>query len=299
METQATVKEHVVPKFYWKKFSDDKGFLCVYDRIKQVFFPTTPDDFLYRKNAYETKWENADERWGDFVLHNHLEKEFGKRENCFNALLEKALERCARGNNKECILDVSEKELFAEMVSNIYLRNPDVMRALFPDGSDYRTMELYEGVATLFDICGWGSPESLFEHAEKEGIFALQLEDSPIRVMMRDLQKMSLTFYTTKKVRFMTSSKPVLIKSEKQRMYIVFPMSPHVVALFTDNERFASIDNTTREIEDSDAIRINQLRFLSEPNEEQYLVARDRHSFDGLPYVESTITNMALEAHII
>lgn len=65
--------QHFVPKFYLENFSKD-GSLFVYDRKESRFFKSTPEKMCKQKYIYETAWEFANPKLGNYVLFNQLEK---------------------------------------------------------------------------------------------------------------------------------------------------------------------------------------------------------------------------------
>ncbi len=104
LQIQNTVKEHYVPQFYLKNFADDNGLLHIYDFKKKKIFTQSAKNICYENNLYETKWENSNPKFGEFVLQNHIENIFCKYEGEFSKVLSKILLTCTPSQNLRTLI---------------------------------------------------------------------------------------------------------------------------------------------------------------------------------------------------
>lgn len=128
---QKTVKEHYVPQFYLRNFVDENGLLHIYDFKQDKFFKQSSRNVCYESNLYETKWENAHPKLGEFVLPNHIEKLFCEYEGEFSKVLTTILHICCSSQNPNAlILQGNERNMFFRFIVNMIVRNPENMEAL-------------------------------------------------------------------------------------------------------------------------------------------------------------------------
>ena len=105
-----TKKQHYVPRYYLKNFTDRNGFLHVYQRDKLRFNKSRPEDICYKDFLYETRWEDADPRLGEFILPNQIEKSLSELESSHNALLKKIIMITCDPHNKNALICNSDEK---------------------------------------------------------------------------------------------------------------------------------------------------------------------------------------------
>ena len=128
-------REHFVPQFYLKSFTDNNGLLHVFDRKEDTYFTCKPENICLERNLYETEWENANEKLGKFVLQNSIEDNFAVAEERYSNILKKLLSVCIKDQNPNAIITVtSERKVLISFIVNLYLRNPWTMKELDVDG---------------------------------------------------------------------------------------------------------------------------------------------------------------------
>lgn len=69
-----TKRQHYIPQFYLDNFANSSGKLWIYDRLKENIFASSSRDIACENYLYETRWEDANPKLGDFVLPNQIEK---------------------------------------------------------------------------------------------------------------------------------------------------------------------------------------------------------------------------------
>lgn len=126
-----TVKQHFVPQFYLKEFTDSNEFIHIFNFETQKYHKSRPKDFCYQKNLYETQWENANSELGEYVLQNDIEKIFSNYEGKYAEFLKRLKNICTRSQNPNAIiLNAKEKNIFYSFVVNFIVRNPESMNLL-------------------------------------------------------------------------------------------------------------------------------------------------------------------------
>lgn len=165
-----TKKQHYIPQFYLNNFTNDSGKLWVYDRLNRKFFASSPRDIASEKYLYETRWEDANPKLGDFVLPNQIENKFAEQEREYSKLLQKIVSICANpqnGNALVCTKD--EKESMAGFVSNVLLRNPWSMKQADLDCVTDGIMDVEEikAIDTMLQLMEFGGTESLVKFSSK------------------------------------------------------------------------------------------------------------------------------------
>ena len=178
---QNTVKEHYVPQFYLRNFADENGLLHMYDFKQNKYFTQIPKNICYENNLYETKWENANPKLGEFVLPNHIEKTFCKYEGEFSKVLTTILHICCSSQNLNAlILQGNERNMFFRFIVNMIVRNPENMEALAlnklePDDIDNDEIKQ---IRTMLDDMGFGGADSICLAAKKKAMLTDEFENS-------------------------------------------------------------------------------------------------------------------------
>ena len=168
---QKTVKEHYVSQFYLRNFADENGLLHIYDFKQNKLFTQSPKNVCYGNNLYETKWENANPKLGEFVLQNHIEKLFCEYEGEFSKVLTKILQVCCPSQNPNAlILHENERNIFFQFVVNMIVRNPENMEALALnklEQDDINNDEVKQ-IRAMLDDMGFGRADSIYLAAKKK-----------------------------------------------------------------------------------------------------------------------------------
>lgn len=237
---QNTVKEHYVPQFYLKNFADENGLLHIYDLRQEKFFTQSPKNVCYEKNLYETKWENANPELGEFVLHNHIEKNFCKDEADFSKILTQILTFCSTSPNPNVlILQENQRDLFFRFIVNMIVCNPENMggldlNRLEPDDIDNKEIKQ---IRSMLDDMGLFGTDSICLAAKKKAMLTDEFENSFTQKCLEALKRLNYTFFYAQTNEFITSNIPVcvgddstIIEDDKTCVYLA--LSPKVAVLF-------------------------------------------------------------------
>lgn len=233
---QNTVKEHYVPQFYLKNFTNEKGLLYVYDLVRKALFTQKPKNICYEKNLYETKWENANPKLGNFVLQNDIEKTFCGYESDYARVLTKILKVCSPYQNPNAlILHKNEKDIFFRFVVNLIVRHPHNMDELSLNEIDENN-DVISRIRSLLDDMGLGGTESLCYAVNKKVMLTYEFENSFPYACLEALRKLDYTFFYAEKGCFITSDSPVcvgddpiVVDDDKTSIYLA--LSPKVAVI--------------------------------------------------------------------
>lgn len=234
------VREHYVPQFYLKKFTDDNGLLHIYNFDQKKFYTQIPQNICYESNLYETEWEDANPKLGKYVLPNDIENTFCEYEGEFAKLLQTICHVCTSDQNANAlILHGKEKEILRRFVINLMFRNPINMDslALSELSDEEKNSDGMSLVRSILDGMGFGGAESFYLAVIKKAMLTYEMEDSLPQVYVEKLSKISFSFlYATNSV-FITSDIPVCFGydctiPDEDKTCLYLALSPKVAVLF-------------------------------------------------------------------
>lgn len=261
MENDNRKQQHIVPKFYLEKFCDKSGHFSVYEHIHRRFFPSSPRKFCKEGYVYETKWENANPMLGQYVLPYSIEKAFSEKEIQFSQLLNDTLKRCSDVNCKrQLICNTEEKQLLAEFVVNLYLRNPLVFQHIIQEDypiEELRSLEICKQTDALFKSLKLGCPDALIKHSVKQGMFDTSIDGSPAAFTLNQLTNLHPIFLRSNGANFITSSRPVIWIDVRNNMgqdigsEVSVPLSPNILLIYTGDPKCRSMRNRLFDLEES------------------------------------------------
>lgn len=206
------VKEHYVPQFYLRGFTDNNGLLHVYNLNQKKFYTQIPKNICFEKNLYETEWKDANPKLGKYVLVNSIENEFCRYENEFAELVRTITNVCtSKQNQNALILHGEEKEVLCRFVVNLMLRNPSNMEllALSDIPKDVKRSDGFLLFKDIMKKMGLGGAESIYLAAQKKAMLTEELESSFPKVYAEYLKNICFTFFYAEDGNFVTSDVPV------------------------------------------------------------------------------------------
>ena len=262
---QNTVKEHYVPQFYLRNFADEKGLLHIFDFKQNKYFTQSPKNICYENNLYETKWEHATLKLGEFVLPNHIEKVFCEYEGEFSKVLTKILNVCCLTQNPNAlILQGNERNIFFRFVINMIVRNPENMKilALNKLESDDMDNDKVKQIRTMLGAIGLGGADSICLAAKKKAMLTDEFENSFTQACLEALKRLNYTFFYARTNLFITSNIPVCVGEdsiiiEDDKICIYFVLSPKVAVLFGNYKNLRNLKNRMLYIEEKQVENFN------------------------------------------
>ena len=273
-------REHFVPQFYLKSFTDNNGLLHVFDRKEDTYFTCKPENICLERNLYETEWENANEKLGKFVLQNSIEDNFAVAEERYSNILKKLLSVCIKDQNPNAIITVtSERKVLISFIVNLYLRNPWTMKELDVDGisNDINENEEIEIIRKLLDQTGFGGTDSLIKVAKKEVYLTEKYEGGMAFRLCKCIEDINVLFFFSEEDAFTTCSFPAQIGEDptsigENHMCAFLPLSPHVAVLFGNYKDMTNKKNRMVKIETKDAMLLNKEVFQKPIDQIRYVI---------------------------
>ncbi len=229
---QHTKKEHYVPQFYLRNFTNEKGSIWVYDRETKKTFSQTPANVCFENDLYETKAEEMNPALGDYVLRNYIEDALRDYEGEWSTVLNKILRVCRQNVNRDALIcNTEEKRILAQFVANLILRNPRIMEhADLDEISEAMRLEETKAYSSLFEQLGIGKIDSLIRYINKSNHFNNEFGSQ--KQMADDLIRMKISFIFNDKNDFVTSSFPVFCGIRNNTADVMVPLSPAVLLLY-------------------------------------------------------------------
>ncbi|MCR4677542.1 MAG: DUF4238 domain-containing protein [Lachnospiraceae bacterium] len=230
-------KQHYVPKFLLKNFSQNGKTIIALDRVSNSIIYRSVDSICAENDLYEEKWENANPQLGKYVLDNKIENSFVNNEGKMSTLT-KQIENDIMTGKGNVLLSTDERETLFDFVTYLYLRNPAKMKEII---SDYDSTDkapevkkMRDNTDYIFNQWGWGSSKSLFDHSKKFMIFSSELEGSPYNVERARLSKMRYVFWHSTEEEFVLSSFPLQFVIDDNEMVhrILLPISSRIAIVF-------------------------------------------------------------------
>lgn len=227
---QITKKQHFVPEFYFKNFYGSNKKVCDYELKHKSYSYKTAGQICYKHFLYETPWENNQGALGDFVQTNSIENHFRDRESVYRPLVNKVIENLS--NNGDLFLNWDELNVIAEFVSNLFFRNPAIIRMSNVDkltDEDYKIKGVNE-IKFLIEMTGVGELDPILKAAKYHELVDDSLKGSYPDKMKQLLKSMRLTFLIAQESNFITSNQPVAVKvDDKGDLQSLFlPISPKI-----------------------------------------------------------------------
>lgn len=286
-------RQHFVPSFYLRNFTDCEGQIWVYNRIDNELFHNIPENICIKKFVYETQWENASEQLGKYVFFNDLEDFFAEKEKVWGPLIKTLLKRInidISENKYRLICSRKEKDTLIDFFLCTYFRNPSALQDVVdyyenvPIEDNKEIVENLNALKKQFDMWGFGSPKSLLQHTTKYTAFNSEMKGSPLNVYTNEFRNLQLCFIGTKDCTFITSSFPTIFMEDDDNhsQYYILPISPSVALLFTNDSLWRDRRNKITIIRDDQVSRINMRYTDYGEDVAQFLIAKDREKLDSL-----------------
>lgn len=235
-------KQHYLPRFYLRNFSDNDGRIWGFDRLEEKFFDCTDRDIGCEQYLYETHWEDANPKLGKFVLPNQIENKFAEREGEYSKVLKKIIDICSNLQNKKALIcNKEEKSILASFVSNMLLRNPWSMREVDLDCVTDGIMDVEE-IKTMdkaLQIMNLGGMKSLVRHTSKVVWLDEDFDGSVQQRTQHNLFNTKYCIMIAKHEQFITSSFPVLCgineMAENNNRVTCLPFHPQLAVFYCDS----------------------------------------------------------------
>lgn len=285
MGKQITKNQHYVPQFYLRNFMNENHELWIYNRLAEKCSARNPKSICYEDFLYETPWEDANSELGKYILINDIENELSKYETEYGSLVKKIIEICSDPHNKKALIcNADEKKLLANLVANMFLRNPWSLNQAnvnsFPD--DIINNPEIQSIDQLLQLLNFGGTGSLIKAANKKVWLNAKIHGSVPEKLGSELQHLNIVFLYSKDTPFITSSFPILyetIDSTDEITHIkniCLPLHPNLAILYCDNPITRLHRNKIVLVSDKATRQINQSYVKYSTNQAKYLISNDK-----------------------
>lgn len=274
MKNQITKKQHFLPRFYLRNFTNSEGRLICLKRNTDEIFQCKPKNICKDKFLYETPDENGQ----GYILLNDIENKFSHDESYYNKLLNLLLsENCNLQENRDQIND---------FVSTLLLRNPKTFPGDGINGfpSDFLNKEAVWNCKLLLEDLGMNiSIISIIKHTFKEIRLDKEFNGgyNIPTLLANALSSIYVVLLVSKDFKFLTCDLPVLFEFDDLGNAInnlFLPISPHHGLLFSNHDSLKSYNNKYREVSNSTVNRINQFYFKGEANRYSIIISQDENT---------------------
>lgn len=258
MGKDITKKQHYIPQFYLRRFTDDAGYLHIYDFDKQRHIKSVTKEFGYEKYLYETRLSKPNRMGEQFLLTNDIENIFAKYEGEFDSFLKKIDRICTPSQRKGIlILHEQEKDVLRRFIANLFFRNPITMQQMHLDKvpDDFFEEDAKEKFNQFLEIVGVCNADELVIAATKKVMLTDELETNNIKSFVEKINGLYFTFLYSSGLPFITSSFPVILGNDKtipsdDKSCIYLALSPSLSVVFGNfqdsnkrNNRLAYVDD--------------------------------------------------------
>lgn len=286
-----TKKQHYIPQFYLRYFLNDRGKLWLYDRLKKNYFQSYPKDICREDWLYETPWEDAHPKLGEFVLPNELENDFSELEGESNTILKKVIAVCQESQNRSALIcNTEEKKALTQFVVNMLLRNPWSLEQAQVNVLPQEVMKDKEiqTISQLFGDMKFGSVKSLIKAANKKVWLDGEFPESVPEQLVSELLGLNFSILSSDMAAFVTSSFPVLYDTydtedgiTHPRM-IYMPLHPHFAVLYTNNPIAKPYRNRLVSLPDHEVNNMNQLYFKSDVDQIRFIISNEESALNSV-----------------
>ena len=221
---QVTRKQHFLPVMYLKNFTNTDGKLWQFKLKYRTYKEITPAQTCYKDFLYETPWKNP---YGkkQFALVNYLENHFSTREALYSAYISPICKKVCMNNANILDITADERKVLAEFTTNIFLRHPNLMKAMQLDTvtpEDLRKNDI-EKIEKLFGK----EAETVLLFLKKCEWLDEQFSEGYFQFVQRMFEGMKLVFLISCNSEFVTCDWPIL-KAQIGGEIIAFmlPLSP-------------------------------------------------------------------------
>lgn len=290
MKDQMTKKEHYVPASYLKSFVNSDNKLCVFDRVKKTYFDSYSKDICYEKYLYETPWENANPKLGNYILPNQIEDTLSKYERKYISTIKKIIKICESSLNTNALICSNEdKNILASFVVNLLLRNKWSLEQFEKDFNEDELLQNNEEIQQidqLMNDLNFGGTETLLKMTNKKVLLDEEIIGSQAKKQIKDVRNLNCRILVSDTWQFITSSFPVLFElfdsedgiTHPKNIYV--PIHPRFALLYSDGVRDRKYQNKKSIITKDEVRKLNHLYFETDIDQTRYIIAQEKFAID-------------------
>lgn len=280
----STKKQHYVPQFYLKNFSDESLQLYVLNKNQKKIYKSSVRDICSKNNLYEIKWQKKPTGQEAFILKNSIENSLCEMEGRYANVLQKVISICSNENNiNALILNKYEKEELAEFIANLYVRNPDILKDFMEYYSDLKDSDEIKDIKECCNLLNITDFDSVFDYSVKKSIVFNDIEGVFPYFVKNSILEMHPYIWISKDISFITASFPIICSTNKENNKSMFsslfiPLTPKIAIAYSKNKIKGKI-NKINFLPFKTANKINKC--YAENQAASYLISLDNTQLEG------------------
>lgn len=243
-QKKQTAKQHFVPQYYLKRFSESKDFLFVYNKVNGKIYQSSIKDIAVQNRAYDTRW--IDSPMGEeYLLENRIENHLSRIESkqaLFIRDLIRRLNMSLLAGGAKMLITPDDKEQLQWFVSLMIMRNPFIMNAFHKNPSEVIYDDELSAIKDLVESARLGRFDSWLEHGQKIALTNGEGEGM-VRFLKDNLEHLNPRFvFAEAGLTFVTCSNPVAYWMEGESddeirfSSLHIPLSPKFMLNLTERE---------------------------------------------------------------
>lgn len=273
-EENTPKKQHYVPQYYLRRFSDDGDSLWVFSRKAGKTYKSRSEDVCERNYHYEMEARCQRSWHGRHLLPGEIEKKLSEIEGEQALLLREIDAQLDAGRIHE-----KERRALLWLVGHLIARHPAMLEGYEPDyDAMYGDPEVRWGCEVLAQAGMADEIEVLAQGANQMVLALWRCKGSPTYFAKSDLERLRCHFIRPQgEARFITSSLPphfntTLRKDGKYHIDdLTLPLSSTLAVVYSGA---GPMKSDVLEVPDSAVVRLNSGYFVSEPACEQVVSGR-------------------------
>lgn len=269
-KNQITKKQHFVPRFYLKQFADKDNKLHCYDKSTGKLYSAHAEDICFEKYLYETKWEYSIDNKVPFLSPNMIENLLCEQEARYSQVLPVIMGKCMDNvDTGALICTTEEKKTLASMVANFVLRNPYVAELTPGDEQIQQYLNSdseMSAINELLECLNMGTIKPFIESSHKK-VYLDPNENGVATIFEEKIMQLNLSFLVTESTEFISSSCPVGVYCEDDKIVMVhIPLCPKVMVVYSSNKNTRKVRNRVCKAGKSVVGQYNEYYYKWEPS---------------------------------
>lgn len=286
-------KQHYVPRFYLKSFTNQDGFLYAVKREPDGLghiFKNKPEGICFERYLHEVK-RRAPIHGERFIEQGSAEKALSKMENGLANSYRRLIKQLDAGGFSDTDETCELLERLILLISLLLVRTPKYLKRIRSNAATYAAELESGGFLTEddrkeMDAEGFGGEfESIVELAIQDVALFKFCEGAPLYSLVSSMLKMDCSFFVAPEgSEFIASSLPVFPEwvdiQDSDPYSIYLPLSPRYGVVFkqkSEDDRLVSISHI-----DGAAVNVINHALMHSNDSWDFLIARDRECLELL-----------------
>ena len=262
MGTNPTKRQHYVPQFYLKLFTDQDSFLYCYNKNSEKKFKARAKDVCCEEHYYEVSVPNSEIYRSKFLLENDIEKRLQSDESKYKPVLIDIIHKCEKYANKPIsVCTEQERITIISMVANFIIRNKlATTLKCSQEEKNYliENNEVIGAVNTFIEYFKLGSIDPYLELAHKRISLNQKIMKGLAAKTVEDLKNMNLFFWLTDSITYVTGNCPVNYNMIGNHFNeLIMPLSPNISLILSRNDSLRNKENKAFRVNEKVVLKLN------------------------------------------